>query len=268
MACVLLMNVKSRKIRLDGLLVERSLAENREHAQALILSGMVLVGDRLADKAGIPIPADAEVRIRGEGSPYVSRGGLKLRGALDTFGLSVAGFTAIDIGASTGGFTDCLLQAGAVKVYAIDVGYGQLAWKLRKDPRVVSIERTNIRHYNGAGITGGIDFAAIDASFISLKRIIPPVLRLIKGGALLVALIKPQFEVERGEVGTQGVVKNPALHQRVLTEIETFCRGLGLGILGSCESPLTGPAGNREFFICLKKPSDSRSGNAGERGWA
>ena len=160
------------------------------------------------DKAGTPIPAAAEIRIRGEVNPYVSRGGLKLRGALDSFGISAAGLIALDVGASTGGFTDYLLQAGAAKVYAVDVGYGQLAWKLREDPRVVNIERTNIRHYDGAGITDGIDLAVLDASFISLKLIIPPVLRLIKGGALLVALIKPQFEVEKGEVGNHGVVRN------------------------------------------------------------
>jgi 23S rRNA (cytidine1920-2'-O)/16S rRNA (cytidine1409-2'-O)-methyltransferase len=254
------MNEKISKFRLDSLLVERGLAENRERAQALILSGAVLVDDRPVDKVGTPIPAAAVIRIRGEVNPYVSRGGLKLRGALDALGVSAAGLVALDVGASTGGFTDHLLQAGAAKVYAVDVGYGQLAWKLREDPRVVNIERTNIRHYDGAGITDGIDLAVLDASFISLKLIIPPVLRLIKGGALLVALIKPQFEVEKGEVGNHGVVREPALHQRVLAEIEAFCRGLGLTVLGICESPLTGPAGNREFFICLRKPSDSGTG--------
>jgi 23S rRNA (cytidine1920-2'-O)/16S rRNA (cytidine1409-2'-O)-methyltransferase len=251
---------KITKIRLDSLLVERDLAENRKRAQALILSGAVLVDDRPVDKAGTPIPAAAEIRIRGEANPYVSRGGLKLRGALNALGVSATGLVALDVGASTGGFTDYLLQAGAAKVYAVDVGYGQLAWKLREDPRVVNIERTNIRHYDGAGIMDGIDLAVLDASFISLKLIIPPVLRLIKGGALLIALIKPQFEVEKGEVESHGVVREPALHQRVLAEIEAFCRGLGLTVLGICESPLTGPAGNREFFICLRKPPDSGTG--------
>jgi 23S rRNA (cytidine1920-2'-O)/16S rRNA (cytidine1409-2'-O)-methyltransferase len=251
---------KNSKIRLDNLLVERGLAESREQAQALILSGTILVGDRPAYKAGTPIPVDAEIRIRGEANPYVSRGGLKLRGALDAFGIPVAGLTAIDIGASTGGFTDCLLRAGAAKVYAVDVAYGQLAWKLREDPRVVGIERTNIRHYNGAGITNGIDIAVIDVSFISLKLVIPPVLKLLKTGAFLVALVKPQFEVGKDEVGDRGVVRDPALHQRVLAEIETFSRGLGLTVLGSCDSPLTGPAGNREFFICLKKPPEIETG--------
>jgi len=249
--------VKQRKIRLDSLLVEKGLAESRKNAQALILSGVVLVDDRPTDKAGALVCAAAKVRIRGEVNPYVSRGGLKLRGALDAFGISVAGLTALDIGASTGGFTDCLLQAGAARVYAIDVGYGLLAWKLREDPRVVSIERTNIRHYDGAGITDGIDLVVFDASFISLRLIIPPVLRLIKDGALLIALIKPQFEVERGEVGDHGVVRDPVLHRKVLAEMEAFCRSFHLEVLGSCESPLLGPAGNREFFICLKKLPDT-----------
>jgi 23S rRNA (cytidine1920-2'-O)/16S rRNA (cytidine1409-2'-O)-methyltransferase len=253
-------NARVPKIRLDDLLVERGLARTREQAQALILSGTVLVGDRPDGKAGVPVPADAEVRFRDEAIPYVSRGGLKLRGALNAFGIEVAGWVVLDVGASTGGFTDCLLQAGAAKVYAVDVGYGQLAWKLREDPRVVCIERTNIRHYDGAGITDSIDLAAIDASFISLKRVIPPVLRLIKAGALLVALIKPQFEVEKGEIGEHGVVRDPELHRRVLAELEGFCRGLGLAFLGTCESPLTGPAGNREFFICLGKPSQDGTG--------
>ncbi len=260
--------VKPKKIRLDSLLVKRGLAESLEKAQALILSGVVLVDDRPEDKAGTLISATSEVRIRGEVNPYVSRGGLKLRGALDFLNISVTGLTALDIGASTGGFTDCLLQAGAAKVYAIDVGYGLLAWKLREDPRVVTIERTNIRHYDGAGITDGIDLVVFDASFISLKLIIPPVLRLIKEGALLIALIKPQFEVERGEVGNRGVVRDPALHQRILTEMEAFCRSCGLAVLGSCESPLTGPAGNREFFIFLKKLPGMGTGGAGEKKWA
>jgi 23S rRNA (cytidine1920-2'-O)/16S rRNA (cytidine1409-2'-O)-methyltransferase len=244
---------KTPKIRLDCLLVARGLTENQQRAQALILAGAVLVGDRPAVKAGNLVPADAEIRIRGEVNPYVSRGGLKLRGAIDSFGLSVRGLVALDVGASTGGFTDCLLQAGAAKVYAVDVGYGQLAWSLREDPRVVCIERTNIRHYDGHDITDGIDIAVIDASFISLRLVIPPVLRLIKDGAIILALIKPQFEVEKGEVGKRGVVRDPALHERVLAETASFCRDLDLDVLESCSSPLTGPAGNREFFLCLKK---------------
>ncbi len=251
---------KIPKIRLDDLLVGRGLAENRDQARALILSGTILVGDRPADKAGTAIPADAEIRVRGEACPYVSRGGVKLRGALDAFGISAAGLTALDVGASTGGFTDCLLQAGAARVYAVDVAYGQLAWKLREDPRVVGVERTNIRTYDGASITDGIDIAVIDASFISLKLVIPPVLKLIKDGALLVALVKPQFEVGKDEVGDRGVVRDPALHRRVLAEIESFGRDLGLTLMGSCDSPLTGPAGNREFFVCFRKPPGIMTG--------
>jgi 23S rRNA (cytidine1920-2'-O)/16S rRNA (cytidine1409-2'-O)-methyltransferase len=245
---------KVSKIRLDDLLVGRGLAEDREQAQALILAGAILVSDRPADKAGTPIPADAEIRVRGESCPYVSRGGLKLRGAFDAFGIDPAGLTAIDVGASTGGFTDCLLQAGAAKVYAVDVAYGQLAWRLREDPRVVGIERTNIRTFEGNTIADRIDIAVIDVSFISLKLVIPPVLKLIEDGALLVVLVKPQFEVGKDEVGNHGVVRDPALHRRVLAEIEACGRDLGLAILGRCDSPLKGPAGNREFFICFRKP--------------
>lgn len=246
--------MKRPKNRLDRLLVDRGLATNLQQAQALILTGEVLVGERPLDKAGIQVPVDAEIRIRGEENPYVSRGGQKLRGALEDFGISVRGLIALDVGASTGGFTDCLLQAGAAKVYAVDVGYGQLAWRLREDPRVVNIERTNIRHYDGSDITDRIDIAVIDASFISLKLVIPPVLRLVKGDAGLIVLVKPQFEAGKGEVGPRGVVRDPALHERILEELELFCRGLGLEILGRCDSPLAGPAGNREFFLWLWKP--------------
>ncbi len=250
---------KTEKIRLDCLVVARGLAESRQRAQALILAGAVLVGDRPADKAGSLVAADAEIRIRGEENPYVSRGGLKLRGALESFGISVRGMVALDVGASTGGFTDCLLQAGAAKVYALDVGYGQLAWKLREDSRVVSIERTNIRHYDGRDITDRVGIAVIDASFISLRLVIPPVVKLIGAGAAILALVKPQFEVGKGEVGKRGVVRDPALHERVLAETASFCREMGLEVLGSCTSPITGPAGNREFFLHLRKPPGEES---------
>jgi 23S rRNA (cytidine1920-2'-O)/16S rRNA (cytidine1409-2'-O)-methyltransferase len=255
---------KKTKIRLDCLLVERGLAESRQRAKALILAGAVLVGDRPVDKVGSTVPADAPIRIRGENIPYVSRGGLKLRGALDAFGLSVRDRVALDVGASTGGFTDCLLQAGAAKVYAVDVGYGQLAWKLREDPRVVCIERTNIRYYNGEALTDAIDIAVIDASFISLRLVIPPVLKLVKDDAILLALVKPQFEAGRAEVGKHGVVRDPALHERILAELSSFCRELGLDTRGQCPSPITGPAGNREFFLYLKKPPEN--GIPGESG--
>lgn len=240
--------------RLDNLILSRGLAEDIRQARSFILAGLVLVGDCVADKAGATFPMDAEIRIKGEHGPYVSRGGLKLQGALDTFAISVEDIIAIDVGASTGGFTDCLLQRGARKVYAIDVGYGQLAWKLRTDSRVVSIERTNIRNYDGKEINDTIGMTVIDASFISLRKVIPPVLRLLKEGATLLCLVKPQFEVARKEVGEKGVVRDPLLHERTLAELENFCRTQGLEVLGRCDSPITGPAGNREFFLYLKKP--------------
>ncbi len=245
---------KRPKIRLDDLLVERGLAGDRRQAQALILSGAILVDERPAASAGTLTPADAQLRVRGESSPYVSRGGIKLRGALDSFGISVAGLTALDVGASTGGFTDCLLQAGAAKVYAVDVAYGQLAWKLREDPRVVAIERTNIRTYGGDRISDGIDIAVIDVSFISLRLVLAPVLKLLTTGGLIVALVKPQFEAGKGEVDDRGVVRDPELHRRVLAEVEAYGRDLGMTFLGQCDSPLEGPAGNKEFFLCFKKP--------------
>jgi 23S rRNA (cytidine1920-2'-O)/16S rRNA (cytidine1409-2'-O)-methyltransferase len=254
---------KSRKVRLDDLLVERGLARDRAHAQALILAAEVLVDDRPAAKAGTPTPEDTEVRLRSEPIPYVSRGGLKLKGALEAFAIRVGGIIALDVGASTGGFTDCLLQAGAAKVYAIDVGYGQLAWKLREDPRVVCIERTNIRRYRGGDLTEPIDLAVIDASFISLTQVLPSVVSLVREGALIVALLKPQFEVARGEVGDRGVVRDPALHEKALAGIEAFCRESGIEVLSRCESPLRGPAGNREFFICLRKPAGWAAGKPG-----
>jgi 23S rRNA (cytidine1920-2'-O)/16S rRNA (cytidine1409-2'-O)-methyltransferase len=241
------------KIRIDNLLVERGIAESRQRAQAMILAGLVLAGDRVIDKAGCMLNQDVAIRIKGDANPFVSRGGLKLQGALQAFSLSVRDLVALDVGASTGGFTDCLLQAGAKKVYAIDVGYGQLAWKLRKDPRVVNIERTNIRFFDGSGIDDDIDITVIDASFISLRLVIPPVMKLIKEDALILCLVKPQFEAGRKEVGKQGVIKDPHVHERVLEEIETFCRESGLEVMGRCDSPLLGPAGNREFFLYLKK---------------
>lgn len=205
------------------------------------------------DKAGALVLPDADIRIEGEDNPYVSRGGLKLEGALREFGIDVIERVVLDVGASTGGFTDCLLQAGARKVYALDVGYGQLAWKLRTDTRVVCIERTNIRYFEGAGIEDTIDMATIDAAFISLKLVIPAVLKLIKqNNAVIIALIKPQFEAGRGEVEKHGVIKKPEVHQRVIDEMKEFCRGLDLTVVGVVESPLVGPKGNKEFFIYLK----------------
>jgi 23S rRNA (cytidine1920-2'-O)/16S rRNA (cytidine1409-2'-O)-methyltransferase len=247
------MSDKIKKIRLDLLLVDRGICQTRERARALIMSGAVLVGDTKIDKAGALVSPVAEIRIEGEDNPYVSRGGLKLKGALTTFNINVRDLVALDVGASTGGFTDCLLQEGARKVYAIDVGYGQLAWKLRTDERVVNLERTNVRYFQGSEIKDTIDLATIDASFISLRLVIPAVQRLVKkDDAIMLALIKPQFEAGRDEVEKHGVIRNPEVHERVIEGIKKFCGELGLSVVGVCESPLTGPKGNKEFFIYLK----------------
>jgi 23S rRNA (cytidine1920-2'-O)/16S rRNA (cytidine1409-2'-O)-methyltransferase len=243
----------TQKIRLDKLLVDRGIAPTLERARALILARAVKVNEVYLDKAGVPVSVDAEIHIKGEDNPYVSRGGLKLQEALKEFNLDVEGIVALDVGASTGGFTDCLLQAGARKLYALDVGYGQLAWKLREDKRVVVIERTNVRYYDGADLDEQIDLAVIDASFISLKIVLPAVLKLIGNEAQILALIKPQFEVAREEVGNGGVVQDPAIHDRVVQEIREFCQSLNLEVEGTCASPILGPAGNREFFILARK---------------
>jgi 23S rRNA (cytidine1920-2'-O)/16S rRNA (cytidine1409-2'-O)-methyltransferase len=248
------MNPKKNKIRLDRLLLERGLAASREQAKAFIMAGSVLVADRMVDKAGALVDQDSPLRLKGEGNPYVSRGGLKLKGALEAFGIDVRDRICLDVGASTGGFTDCLLQEGAKKVYALDVGYGQLAWKIRNDERVRVIERTNIRFYDGRAIEEPPEMAVIDTSFISLKLVIPAVLKLLAKDALILALVKPQFEVGRQDIGKKGVVKDPVLHRRVLEEMKAFCRDIPLDVLGECESPILGPAGNKEFFIYLKTP--------------
>lgn len=233
------------KKRLDVLLVERGLVESRERAQALILAGKVLVEGEVISKPGTFISPEAKVEIK-ESLPYVSRGGLKLEFALRAFGVDPRGKVAIDVGASTGGFTDCLLQHGAVRVYAVDVGYGQLAWKLRQDPRVVVLERTNIRYLES--LPEPVDLATIDVSFISLKLVLPPVLKLMKPRAEILALIKPQFEAGREKVGKGGVVRDPRVHKEVLESLVEYAKGLGLSTLGLVPSPLLGPAGNVEFF--------------------
>ncbi|MBJ6751401.1 TlyA family RNA methyltransferase [Geomonas anaerohicana] len=239
------------KERLDKLVMERGLAPSRERAKALIMAGQVVVDDHLADKAGLMVPLEAEIRLKGEPLPYVSRGGLKLAQGLDRFAIPVEGLVAVDVGASTGGFTDCLLQRGAQRVYAVDVGYGQLAWKLREDPRVVNLEKTNIRHLES--LPEFPDLAVIDASFISLDKVLPPTLRLIKENATIVALIKPQFEVGRGQVGKGGVVRDEKKHQEVVENVTELAKELGLQVLGVCESPILGPKGNKEFLIHLQK---------------
>jgi len=247
------------KERIDKLVVDRGLAPSREKARALIMAGQVVVSDHVADKAGQMIPVDAEVRLKGEPLPFVSRGGLKLQKALDEFAIDVTGLTALDVGASTGGFTDCLLQRGATKVYAVDVGYGQLAWKLREDPRVINMEKTNIRYLEPEALGAVPDLAVIDASFISLEKVLPAVLRLVKDDGIIVALIKPQFEVGKGEVGKGGVVRDEAKHRQVVEVVSDEATALGLSVRGVTESPITGPKGNREFLMVLDKVQVSHS---------
>jgi len=244
----------AEKQRLDTLMVERGLAPSLEKARALIMAGQVVVGDHAVDKSGQQVARDAAVRIKGDPLPYVSRGGLKLKKALDAFGVDVTGLVAIDVGSSTGGFTDCLLQAGAVKVFAVDVGYGQLAWKLQQDSRVVGMERTNIRSLTPDQLDDEPALAVIDASFIPLARVLPATVALLKPGGRIIALIKPQFEVGKGEVGRGGIVRDPAAHERVIEDVRSTALDLGLTVTGVCESPITGADGNREFLILLQLP--------------
>jgi 23S rRNA (cytidine1920-2'-O)/16S rRNA (cytidine1409-2'-O)-methyltransferase len=248
------MTTKPHKIRLDELVLARGLAESRTQAQRLILAGQVRQGDQVLDKAGLLVPEDAEVHIAG-GLPYVSRGGLKLAAALDAFGVDPAGWVCGDIGASTGGFTDCLLQRGAIRVYAVDVGYGQLAWSLRQDPRVISIERTNIRHL--AALPELVALATVDVSFIGLSLVLPNIANLLAPGGQNIALIKPQFEVGKGQVGKGGVVRDPRLHDAAVEKVLAAAVSAGLTPSGVIRSPITGPAGNVEFLAWLKPGADA-----------
>jgi len=242
-----------KKERLDRLLVEKGIVKGREKARALIMRGKVIVEGRLTDKPGTQVSVEAQIQLQNRETSYVSRGGEKLEGALRSFEINPRGMVVMDVGASTGGFTDCVLQKGAQKVYAVDVGYGQLAWKLQKDPRVVNLERRNIRYLLREEVHEETDLILIDTSFISIEKFLPHLLEFLKEGGSIVSLIKPQFEVGKGEVGKGGVVKDKALHQKVIDRISTFSRGLGLKVLGVTESLLAGPKGNREFFIYLKK---------------
>jgi len=238
-----------RKKRLDVLLAERGLAESEEKAKRLIMAGRVTVDGRVVFKPGSQVPVGGGVAVRGS-LPYVSRGGLKLRGALRAFNVDVRGMVAADVGSSTGGFTDCLLQHGAARVYAIDVGYGQLAWKLRQDERVVVMERTNVRYLRD--LPEVVDLATVDVSFISLTLVLPVVRRFLKGqGGGIIALIKPQFEARRKRVGKGGVVRDPKVHRDILQRIVHWCLGHGFSVRGLVPSPLMGPAGNVEFFVHL-----------------
>ena len=245
---------RTPKKRLDILTVERGLAPSRERAKALIMAGRIMVDGAPLSKPGMGVHASAELTRKGEDLPFVSRGGLKLQAALEAFKPPVRGAVCLDIGASTGGFTDCLLQYGALRVYAVDVGYGQLAWKLRQDHRVVSMERTNARHLQPGDFSEPIDIATVDAAFISLKLLVPAILPCLKTKAHLIALIKPQFEVGKGQVGKGGVVRDPQLHDVVIKALTTFFRSLQIEIRGLCPSPIHGPKGNREFLIHLQLP--------------
>ena len=240
------------KKRLDLLLVERGLAQSRERASALILSGVVLVNGHAAGKPGTTVPDDADVVLKQADHPYVGRGGVKLAHALEAFAIAVAGREALDIGASTGGFTDVLLKRGATRVVALDVGHGQLDWGLRNDPRVVVIERSNARALELAQLPGPVDVVAIDVSFISLRHILPRVPSVLRAGADVVALVKPQFEAGRREVGKKGVVRDAAVQERVVDEVAAAAAEVGLVRRNMIESPITGDTGNREFFLHLR----------------
>lgn len=243
------LNRKPHKVRLDRLLADRGLVDSREKGQALIIAGSVLVDGRKIEKAGTLLPPDADVRIVGQQMPYVSRGGLKLEAALREFAVDVGGRTALDVGASTGGFTDCLLQHGAGRVFAVDVGYGQLAWKLRQDPRVVVIERANIRELDPARVPVPADIAVIDVSFISLEKVLPAITSFLAPETELIALIKPQFEVGRAHVGKGGIVRDAAARLDAVERIRGFVSGLGWSVKGIMESPLTGQDGNVEYLL-------------------
>jgi len=241
------------KQRADQLLVDRGLAESRAKAQALILAGLVYSGERKVEKAGQALPGEAALEVRGREHPWVSRGGVKLAHALDHFGWDVTGAVALDVGSSTGGFTDVLLQGGAAKVFAVDVGTNQLAWKLRRDPRVAVHERTNARYLTGEIVTEPPDLIVCDASFIGLAKVLDKALDLARPGARLVALVKPQFEAGRNEIGKGGVVRDPIVHARVCDSAAQWVRSKGWEVVGVTESPITGPEGNVEFLLAARK---------------
>lgn len=246
--------MKAARRRLDVLLVERGLVQSRQRALGLILAGEVWVNGQRLVKAGSLVPQDASIRVTGKKMPYVSRGGLKLEAALHTFDIDVVGLTCLDVGASTGGFTDCLLQHGASHVTAVDVGYGQFHWTLRSDPRVKVIERTNIRHLDAEAVGEPVDLACIDVSFISLRIVVPPVLGFLKRPGRMICLIKPQFEVGKGMVGKGGVVRDPALHEEVIKNLTRAFNALGLRRAGIIPSPILGPKGNQEYLAYLHCP--------------
>ena len=244
------------KERLDVLLVSRGLAESREKAKAIIMSGNVYVDSQKEDKAGSNFPAEAVIEVRGNTLKYVSRGGLKLEKAMENFDVTLAGKICMDVGSSTGGFTDCMLQNGAVKVYAVDVGHGQLAWKLRNDERVVCMEKTNIRYVTPEDVADKINFSSIDVSFISLTKVLGPVKELLSDDGQIVCLIKPQFEAGREKVGKHGVVRDSAVHLEVIEKVIDFAISIGFEVLNLEFSPVKGPEGNIEYLLHLQKHTE------------
>jgi len=245
------------KTRLDVYLVENGMTESRERAKALIMAGQVYVDNQKCDKAGTTVADGANIEVRGETLKYVSRGGLKLEKAMKEFPITLEGKIAMDVGASTGGFTDCMLQNGAVKVYSVDVGYGQLAWKLRTDERVINMERTNIRYVTAENIPDKIDFASIDVSFISLKLVLPVVYNLLSDAGEVAALVKPQFEAGREQVGKKGVVRDIKVHYQVAENAVAAAKEIGFYPAGFSFSPIKGPEGNIEYLLYLKKSEDN-----------
>ena len=251
------------KKRLDVLLTERGLAPSREKAKAIIMAGIVYVNNQKEDKAGSSFPDEAVIEVRGQGLKYVSRGGLKLEKAMECFPIDLRGRVCMDIGASTGGFTDCMLQNGAAKVYAIDVGYGQLDWKLREDPRVVCMEKTNFRYVTAADLDPQAmpDFASVDVSFISLSRILPPAAAILPEGEEMLCLIKPQFEAGREKVGKKGVVRDPRVHEEVIETCLGIARDTGFSVEGLTWSPIRGPEGNIEYLMYLRRNHEDAGGD-------
>jgi 23S rRNA (cytidine1920-2'-O)/16S rRNA (cytidine1409-2'-O)-methyltransferase len=245
------------KRRADQLLVDRGLAESRTRAQALIMAGLVFLGDRKVDKPGQPVPDDAVLEVKGRDHPWVSRGGIKLAHGLDHFGWDVMGAVAIDVGSSTGGFTDVLLSRGALRVYAVDSGTNQLAWKLRQDDRVIVHEQTSARILTAAHIAEPVDLIVCDASFISLAKVLDAALGFARPGGRLIALVKPQFEAEREEIGKSGVVRDPAVHARVCEAAAAWVRSRGWRVEGVVQSPITGPEGNVEFLLAARRHGDA-----------
>jgi len=243
--------------RLDKLLVDRALARSRDRARALIMAGRVLVDDAPVTKPGAAVAADADLRLRGDDHPFVSRGGLKLEGALDDLGIDVAGKTVLDVGASTGGFTDCCLRRGAARSFCVDVGTNQLDWSLRSDPRVTALERTNARNLEPADLPGPADLAVIDVSFISLTLVLEPVLRCLAPDGAVLAMVKPQFEAGRGQVDKGGVVRDPAVREEAVRSVISHGEGLGLVLAGRADSRVPGPKGNVEIFLHFTRGADA-----------